>query len=119
MAAPKFRKTFRRLTKLKVVDPSVALNRIGRQGVSALAKATPQDTGETSTMWTYKVSGNLEGATVTWYNNSTEDGIPIVVLLQYGHATRSGRFVSGNDFVNPAMDPIYDNFVNMIRKEIL
>ena len=36
------------------------------------------------------------------------DGVPIAVILQYGHGTRNGGYVEGVDYINPAMRPIFE-----------
>mgnify|MGYP000450034768 FL=1 len=84
------------------------LDRYGQEGVEALAKATPKDTGKTAASWSYTVTKGKETITITWRNSNIVDGVPIAVILQYGHGTRNGGYVEGVDYINPAMRPIFE-----------
>lgn len=90
-----------------------------KKGVEALESATPTDTGKTRESWNYKIEINDKHALIAWDNdNKTKDGVPIVVLLQYGHGTRNGGYVSGRDFINPAISPVFDQIVEMLEREV-
>lgn len=95
------------------------LDKYGREGVNALAMATPVDSGITAASWRYKIAYTKGSVSIEWYNdNDTKTGIPIVVLIQYGHGTRNGGYVRGNDFINPAMKPIFDKIADALWKEV-
>lgn len=87
-------------------------------GRKALAEATPVDTGKTAASWKYEITENSKGLKITWLNDNTADGIPIVVLLYYGHGTPSGRFVQGRDFITPAMEPVFKEIMDNVCKEV-
>lgn len=84
------------------------LDRYGREGVEALSAATPTDTGETASAWSYRIESNPHGAVISFYNSNVENGVSVAILLQYGHATRNGGWVEGRDYINPALRPIFD-----------
>lgn len=88
-----------------------ALERYGQQGVDALRAATPVDTGVTADSWTYEVIQDSHSWSIVWGNTHIEDGRPIAVLLQYGHGTGTGGYVQGQDYINPALRPIFDKMV--------
>ena len=94
------------------------LNKYGRQGVAALASATPIDSGETAESWYYKIENNKESATITFYNSNIQNGVPIAIILQYGHGTRNGGWVEGRDYINPAIQPIFDQIVDDAWREV-
>ena len=95
------------------------LEKYGREGVVALANATPVDTGVTAASWTYKIRHSVYSLAIEWDNSSTTyTGIPIVVLIQYGHGTRNGGYVQGRDFINPTMKPIFDKIADELWKEV-
>ena len=94
------------------------LHRYGQEGVDVLAQNTPSETGKTATSWFYKISITKRSFSVTWYNDNMVDGVPVVILLQYGHATKTGGFVQGEDFINPSIQPIFDKLSNTIYKEV-
>ena len=94
------------------------LNKYGRQGVAALASATPIDSGETASSWYYEIENNKESATITFYNSNVQNGVPIAIILQYGHGTRNGGWVEGRDYINPAIQPIFDQIVDDAWKEV-
>ena len=94
------------------------LNKYGRQGVAALASATPIDSGETASSWYYEIENNKESATITFYNSNVQNGVPIAIILQYGHGTRNRGWVEGRDYINPAIQPIFDQIVDDAWREV-
>ena len=94
------------------------LNKYGRQGVAALASATPIDSGETASSWYYEIENNKESATITFYNSNIQNGVSIAIILQYGHGTRNGGWVEGRDYINPAVQPIFDKIVDDAWREV-
>ena len=88
------------------------------QGVISLTLATPKDTGLTANSWSYKIETTKTGYTISWMNSNVNDGVPIVILLQYGHGTGNGGYVEGRDFINPAIRPIVDKLANTIFEEV-
>lgn len=85
------------------------LEEYGKAGVDALAAATPKDTGLTADSWEYSIEMNDQHATIDWYNTNEQDGwFNVAAGLQYGHGTRNGGWVQGQDYINPAMKPIFD-----------
>lgn len=90
----------------------------GRSGVEALRAATPVDSGETAQSWGYRVIHTRSGVTIEWYNTNIVDGVNIAVVLQYGHATRNGYFVQGQDYINPALRPVFDQIAEDAWKEV-
>ena len=114
-----FSKTLGFLKKMKEQKYLSALEKYGQEGVKALMAATPKDTGTTANSWSYRIVKNKDGATITWTNsNTTESGIPIAVLIQYGHATGTGGYVQGRDFINPAMRPVFDKIAEDAWMEV-
>lgn len=94
------------------------LDKYGRKGVEALREATPRDTGKTAESWNYEIIRGNGEVRIVWTNSNTSNGIPIAVLIQYGHATGSGGYVEGRDYINPAMQPIFDAIAHDSWKEL-
>ena len=94
------------------------LNKYGRQGVAALASATPVDTGKTASSWSYKIENNNGSISISFENSNIQEGVPIAIILQYCHGTRNGGWVEGRDYINPAIQPIFDQIVNEAWKEV-
>ena len=94
------------------------LERYGQEGVRALMSATPIDSGDTASSWSYKVSIFGDTSTLAFYNSNVNDGVPIAVILQLGHGTGTGGWVEGRDYINPALQPVFDTIVNEARKEV-
>ena len=92
----------------------------GEAGVRALSQATPKDTGESADSWSYKVIRSHKNPGIEWYNDNKDDAgkTPVVILIQYGHATRDGDFVHGRDFINPVMQPVFDKIANDVWKRV-
>ena len=95
------------------------LDSYGQMGVEALRAATPKDSGLSSSSWGYRIVQTRTGPCIEWFNtNATSTGVPVVILIQYGHATKSGGFVEGRDFINPAMKPVFEKIVNDVWKKV-
>lgn len=84
------------------------LDKYGRRGVEALSSATPKDTGKTSESWIYEIRHGKESASIVFKNTNVVDGVPIAIILQYGHATNGGGYVTGYDYINPALRPVFE-----------
>lgn len=114
-----FSKTSKFFERCKNLFHLGVLDRFGREGVAALSMATPVDTGKTAASWRYQITNNKNELKIEWLNdNTTKDGIPIVVLIQYGHGTGNGGYVVGRDFINPAIKPIFDKIADALWKEV-
>nr|DAK51931.1 MAG TPA: type I neck protein [Caudoviricetes sp.] len=94
------------------------LNEYGKQGVELLRDATPVDTGKTATGWDYEIEVSSQGVSLYWVNNNVNEGVPIAILIQYGHATRSGSYVQGVDYINPALRPLFESMATKLWKEV-
>lgn len=94
------------------------LDAYGIRGVDALANATPKDRPETSQRWGYRIIENPGEITIEWFNTEVEDGMNIAILIQYGHATGTGGYVVGRDYINPAMQPIFDELADEVWKRV-
>lgn len=101
----------------RVNIPSV-LDSCGQMGVSALSSATPIDTGLAAHSWTYEVSGSGGSYEISWINTDTENGFPVVIMLQYGHGTGTGGYVQGRDFINPAIEPVFKAIADKVWKAV-
>lgn len=113
-----FSKTMRFLTRAKGMDISAILNRYGQEGVSALASATPIESGQTASSWYYEIERSKSSATITFLNSHVNKGVPIAIILQYGHGTGTGGWVQGRDYINPAVQPIFDKIADEAWKEV-
>ncbi len=106
------------LEKAKHVVRQGLLDRYGREGVKTLRSATPTDTGLTASSWYYKIVNRSGFAKITFCNSNIQNGVPIAILLQYGHGTRNGGWVEGRDYINPAIRPIFDKLANDAWEEV-
>ena len=87
------------------------LDKYGKAGVKALESATPMDSGLTANSWYYTIERNNNTVSINFHNSNIQNGIPIAIILQYGHGTGTGGWVEGRDYINPAIQPIFDNLV--------
>lgn len=94
------------------------LDKYGREGIAALASATPVDSGLTANSWYYKIEQKKGSVSIGFYNKNIQNGVPIAIILQYGHATRNGGWVQGRDYINPAIQPIFDQIASHAWKEV-
>lgn len=113
-----FAKLTRYLEKSKKPINADALGKYGREGVAALMSATPVESGRTADSWYYKISQSADMVTISFCNSNNQNGVPIAVILQYGHATGTGGWVQGRDYINPAIRPIFDKIANDAWREV-
>ena len=113
-----FSKLTRFLEKAKNVVRIGDLDKYGREGVAALSSATPVDSGLTASSWYYKVEHTNGSAKINFYNSNIQNGAPIAIILQYGHGTGNGGWVQGRDYINPAIQPIFDKIAENAWREV-
>ena len=113
-----FSKLTRFLERAKETVRLGDLDKYGRDGVAALASATPVDSGLTANSWYYKITRANGSVTISFHNSNIQNGVPIAIILQYGHGTRNGGWVQGRDYINPAIQPIFDSIVDSAWKEV-
>ena len=111
-------KTENVVLKLSKRDYLKVLDYYGKLGVEALSEATPKDSGKTAASWDYKIIQNRNTSRIVFTNSNVVDGYPIAILLQYGHGTKNGGWVEGRDYINPAIQPIFDEIANNMWKEV-
>lgn len=113
-----FSKLTRFLEKAKETIGRGDLDRYGREGVAALASATPIDSGLTASSWYYEIENRNGSVTISFHNSNIQNGVPIAIIIQYGHGTGTGGWVQGRDYINPAIQPIFDRIANDVWKEV-
>lgn len=94
------------------------LDKYGREGVAALSSATPIDTGLTASSWKYEIEHRNGSVTISFLNTNIQNGVPIAIILQYGHGTKNGGWVQGRDYINPAIQPIFDKIAENAWREV-
>lgn len=94
------------------------LDKYGREGVAALSSATPVESGKTADSWFYEIERKKGSATIVFKNSNINNGVPIAIILQYGHGTGTGGWVEGRDYINPAIQPIFDKIANAAWEEV-
>lgn len=113
-----FKKTYSFLEKCLEIFDLGFLDKYGRKGVEALSKATPVDTGLAASSWYYNIERDGKKVRLQWLNSDIENGVPVAVILQYGHATKNGGWVEGIDYINPAIQPIFNEIAEESWKEM-
>jgi hypothetical protein len=112
------KKTEDALQKMASGEPFKGLDHYGSRGVDALASATPIDTGFTAESWGFQTNYKGHKYSLSWFNTHNEDGVNVAVILQYGHATGTGGWVQGEDYVNPAIQPVMTAAINDAWKKV-
>ncbi len=113
-----FRRTESFLSRMSRGEIFRALEGYAREGVNALASSTPVESGATASAWNYEVYKTGRTFTISWTNSNVVSGLPIAILLQYGHGTGTGGYVQGRDYINPAMQPIFDKIAENVWKVV-
>lgn len=113
-----FNRTERYLRRLKALELDAILNKYGQMGQNILANATPVESGETAQSWYYTIVQRPGYYSIRWHNRHQNDGVPIAVILQYGHGTGTGGYVQGRDYINPAVKPLFEEMANNAWREV-
>lgn len=113
-----FSKLTRYFERVKEVIKLGDLDKYGREGVAALESATPVDTGLTASSWRYEIDHGKDSVSISFYNDNIQNGVPIAIILQYGHGTRNGGWVQGRDYINPVIRPLFDKIADEAWKEV-
>lgn len=113
-----FSKLTRFLERAKNAVKLGDLDKYGREGVAALSSATPNESGKTANSWYYEITNKNGRATITFYNSNIQNGVPIAIILQYGHGTGTGGWVEGRDYINPSIQPIFDKIADSAWREV-
>lgn len=106
------------LNSMKRLNVQSVLESAGQEGVRALASATPIETGLAAHSWRYEVTGGRGLYTITWLNSDVESGFPVAIMLQYGHGTGTGGYIAGRDYINPAIQPIFNRIADKVWKAV-
>ena len=113
-----FKNTEKFLQSMSKGDMFRSLDKYGQEGVAALSAATPVESGATAAAWSYEVTKGRGQYSISWTNGHIVGGVPVVILLQYGHGTGTGGYVQGRDFINPALKPIFDRIASDVWKAV-
>jgi len=113
-----FSKALRYMANVKEAGSLKDLDKYAREGVEALAAATPVRTGLTAKSWYYNIKRTKDSVTIEFLNSNIQNGVPIAIILFYGHGTRNGGYVQGVDYINPAIQPIFERIKNDAWKEL-
>lgn len=106
------------LRKLQRGDIYSGLDQLALEGVGALASAIPVDTGLAAESWTYEIKKSKNGVLISWNNFDIESGFPVAIMLQYGYGTGTGGYVAGQDYINPAIRPVFDRIADKVWKAV-
>ena len=111
-----YRATKRWMDKMEAGSVADVLRSCGEKGIEALSAATPVRTGKTAASWGFEAKTSSKGVTLTWTNSNVVNGVPIAIILQYGHGTGTGGYVHGRDYINPAMRAVFDEIESRISR---
>jgi hypothetical protein len=106
------------LKKMSDSDIFATLDQFGQAGVAALIAATPTESGLTGRSWYYEIVRRKDYYSIRWRNAHVENGVPIAIILQYGHGTRRGGYVQGREYIMSAIRPVFDQIDAEMRKVV-
>lgn len=112
-------KTYHFLKNASLRHKFPKLVQFGKQGVEILSSATPVDSGETAAAWRYEIQEDREGVTISFHNDNINKDVNIAIILQYGHGTGTGGWVEGRDYINPAIQPVFDEMAETMWREVM
>lgn len=113
-----FSKTKRYLNNVKNAVFKPDFDKYAKEAVAALRSATPVESGKTAESWYYEITKKDGKVTISFNNSNIQNGVPIAIILQYGHGTRNGGWVQGRDYINPTIQPIFDDITNRALEEV-
>jgi hypothetical protein len=113
-----YKEIYRYLNNLAKMDLNALLAPFGQKGIDALIAHTPRESGLAAESWYYTIRKGKRGVTLEWHNRDIENGFPVAIMLQYGYGTGTGGYVHGQDYINPAMRPIFEEIANEVSKVV-
>lgn len=113
-----YNKITKYLEKMKAPIDVSKLEKYGQAGVIALQNATPVDSGKTKNSWYYEIENDKGVVKIKFCNSNIAEYIPVAIILQYGHATGTGGWVEGIDYINPAIKPVFNDIKNAAWREV-
>lgn len=113
-----FENTSRFLNRSKTILQLPELEKYGEMGVAALRETTPKDTGKTADSWSYRIERKGNQVSIAFLNSNFNQNVPIAIIIQYGHATGTGGWVEGIDYINPAIRPLFNEIAENLWKEV-
>ena len=113
-----FSKLTRFLERAKEAVHLGNLDKYGREGVAALSSVTPVESGLTASSWYYEITNKNGIARISFLNSNIQNGVPIAIILQYGHGTGTGGWVEGIDYINPAVRPLFNKIADTAWREV-
>lgn len=113
-----FKNTMRFLERMINREPFKALDSYAQEGVAALQAFTPKDSGVTADSWYYKIEDDGSHLRIIWMNDSSNNGVSIPIILQFGHGTGTGGYVAGRDYINPAIQPVFDKIAERVWRGV-
>lgn len=106
------------LEKGKRTIKQSVLDKYGRLGVEALSLATPVDTGLTAQSWYYTTEVRKGRGTISFHNSNVNQYVNIAIILDTGHATGTGGWVQGKNYISPTIQPLLDELAEKAWKEV-
>ena len=114
-----FSRSKRLLKKMSQTEIEKSLAAYGERGVELLSSATPIRSGLTANSWSYEIENSSGSARIVWTNsNIVGEKYNLAILIQYGHGTGTGGYVTGIDYINPTLRPLFEEMANSIWKEV-
>lgn len=104
------------------VNYYLILEKYAQEGVKALAKYTPKESGNTANSWYYEIEQNKDSYIIYWNNSHMADNSSVgsvALLLQYGHGTKNGGFVDGIDYINPALRDVFQKMADELWRGLI
>jgi len=111
-------KTDRFLRAMQKLNVDGVIAAAAQRGVAALAQATPRDSGLSANSWGFEITREKNSVVINWTNSDVENGYPVALMIQYGHGTGTGGYISGKDYINPAMRPVFDEIADTVWKAV-
>jgi hypothetical protein len=91
---------------------------VAEKCIQRLKAVTPVETGITANSWTYKIERGWRKTTIQINNTNIQNGINIALLLEFGHRTKGGGWVSGKNYIEPEIQKAYNEVLNKTWKEL-
>lgn len=113
-----FKETLKDLKRIHALRLDNLIKRYAEKGVELLSQATPKDTGLAASCWRYEIKKDTLDFTIEWHNDDIENGYNVIVLVRYGHGLKGGGYVEGREFIDPVMQPMFDQLIEDLWKEV-
>ena len=106
------------LSKASSVYDYKKIDEIAKETVEKLSISTPKKSSKTANSWSYKLDITRKGFSLEFDNYNVQNGNNVAILINDGYSTSSGKWVSGEHYIEEPVREAYEKIMKETWEEI-